>query len=179
MTSWPFDDLSHFSILQCTGTVKYYPYYCADGKGHYAPGCSALHEKEISCYLRFPWYFPEKVPKFHEKSFPFNEFPGKSRSGSSAASCYCVEKCVIFTQATITVSQWTQLGHMAQDPHTPNWRKPFPSGSLSQIPWVFPEFLNSFSRFSLISRVAGNPVQAVKEIWEPAPAPQRDWMFNY
>ena len=50
----------------------------------------------------------------------------------------------------------------------PNWRKP----SLSQTPWVFLDFLcfsqipwlfpdwkigNSFSRFSLISRVAGNP----------------------
>ena len=60
--------------------------------------------------------------------------------------------------------------------HTPNWQKPFPlsSGALSQTPSVFPDLLrlsqiprvfptwkirNSFSRFSLISRVAGS--------WEP------------
>ena len=29
--------------------------------------------------------------------FPFNEVAGKSRSGSSIANCYCLERCVIFT----------------------------------------------------------------------------------
>ena len=52
--------------------------------------------------LSFPWYFPKKVPKFHEKYFPFNEVAGKSRSGSSPANCYCLERCVILTKATIT-----------------------------------------------------------------------------
>ena len=39
----------------------------------------------------------------------------------------------------------TVNGHMAQDAHTRNWWKPFPSGSLSQIPWVFVVFPNSRS----------------------------------
>ena len=57
---------------------------------------AALYKKEI------PWVFPEKVPKFHENYFPFNEVAGKSRSGSRTANCYCLERCVIFTKATIT-----------------------------------------------------------------------------
>ena len=32
----------------------------------------------------------------------YNEVAGKSRSGSSTANCYCLERCVIFTKATIT-----------------------------------------------------------------------------
>ena len=132
-------------------------------------GFPGLYEKDI------PWVFPERVSKFHEKYFPFNAVAGKSRSGSSTAHCYCLERCVIFTKATITSQSmntiWTHgTRHTYQG--TPNWRKPFPSGSLSQIPWVFPDFLcfsqipwvfpdwkigNSFSRFSLLSRVAGNP----------------------
>ena len=95
---------------------------------------------------------------------------------------------VVLAQPTVIVwrgvSQWTQLGllsvnehsfqeHMAQDAHTPNWRKPFPSWSLSQIPgdfpdfffkipWVFPDWKIgiSSSGVSLISRVAGNPAGA-------------------
>ena len=53
--------------------------------------------------------------------------------------------------------------HMAQDAHIPNRWKPFLSGSLSQFPWVFPDWKigNCFSRFSLISRVAGNTVNTV------------------
>ena len=52
-----------------------------------------------------PGYFPEKVPKFHEKYFLFNVVAGKSRSGSSAANCYCLERCVIFTKVTIPIRQ--------------------------------------------------------------------------
>ena len=107
--------------------------------------------------LSFPWYFPEKVLKFNEKYF-------------------LVEVCYIH-KSHYNQSVNEHNLHMAQDAHTPNWRKPFPSGSLSQIPWVFPDFWcfpqipwvfpdwkigNSFSRFSLISRVAGNPEQIVQ-----------------
>ena len=46
---------------------------------------------------------------------------------------------------------------MAQDARTSNWRKPFPTGSLSQIPWVFPVFSLCFSfkvpRFSLTGKL--------------------------
>ena len=43
--------------------------------------------------------FPEfSLRKFQENYFPFNEVARKSRSGSSTANCYCLERCVIFTK---------------------------------------------------------------------------------
>ena len=79
---------------------------------------------------------------------------------------------VLFTKATIT-SQSMNITWTHGTRRTTNWRKPLRSGSLSQIPWVFPEFwcfsqIPSFPwlenwnliRFSLVSRVAGNPVIA-------------------
>ena len=123
--------------------------------------------------LNFPWYFPEKVPKFHENYFPFNEAAGKSRSGSCTANCYCLERCVIFTKATITSQSMNTTWTHPQDAHVPQNGEnlsllghchKFPRVSpdfvcFPQIPCVFPGKMEThFSRFPLISRVAGNPV---------------------
>ena len=99
--------------------------------------------------LSFHWYFPEKVPKFHEKYLPFNEVAGKSRSGSRAANCYCLERCVIFTKATRTGQSinttWTHGTRCTY----PKLAKTFlfwvtVPNSLS-FPWFFVFFPNSLS----------------------------------
>ena len=55
---------------------------------------------------------------------------------------------------------WTQLGHMAQDTHTPNWRKPFPFN------WVISGFSLSFpglENWTLIFKVSPD----FQSGWEP------------
>ena len=104
----------------------------------YVTGFPAFYEKEI------PWVFPD---------ISLRTFQNSMRNTFSLR-CY-IQKSH-YNQSV------NELGHMAQDAHTPNWRKPFPSGSLSQIPWVVPDLWcfsqipwvfpdwkigNSFSRF--------------------------------
>ena len=106
------------------------------------PGVPALYEKEI------PGVSPEKVPKFHEKYFPFNEVAGKSISGSSTANCYCLESCVIFTKATITSQSMNTTWTLGTRRTYPKLAKTFPfwvtlTSSLN-FPWICVCFSLSF-----------------------------------
>ena len=157
-------DHQRFATLQ--GSCVWYWYWVPMVSGWFTV---LWKRKSLSCL----WYFPETVSKLHEKYFPFNEVAGKSRSSSSTANYYCVEKCVIFTNATVTSqsmdSTWT---HVTRRTH-PKLTKTF-------LFWVtvtnspsFPGFLmffqNSLSfpwldNWKLIFKdfpwfpVAGNPV---------------------
>ena len=123
----------------------------------------------LANYMRMP--IPQGSQHFMKKIFPEFSliFPWEiSKITRNTFS----SRCVIFTEAIITSqSMDTTWTHGTRRTYT-NWRKAFPSGSHSHIPWVFPDFWcfpqipwvfpdwkigNSFSRFSLISRVAGNP----------------------
>ena len=127
---------------------------------------SLLCNKQWAAWIEGSQHF--MIKKFPEFSLIFPWESSKNLMGNTFSS-----RCVIFTKATITSQSMNTTWTHGTDAPTPNWRNPFPSGSLLQIPWVFPDFWcfpqiprvfpdwkigNSFSRFSLISRVAGNPV---------------------
>ena len=86
------------------------------------------------------------------KYFPFNEVAGKSRSGSSTANCYCLERCVIFTKATITSQSINTTWSHGTRRTSPKVTTTF--GSLSQIPRVFPDCVfPKFPEFSLTGKL--------------------------
>ena len=98
----------------------------------------ALYEKEI----------PEKVSKFHEKYFPFNEVAGKSRSGSRTANC------------NIHKSHYNQS---INEDNLDTWHKThIPQTGENLICCVFPKFPESF-----------RAMNALLDPESPTPTPQR------
>ena len=111
-------------------------------------GQGKLHGNEqfggvFSSSLAYFLYHPRRVPsilwKRNSLSFPWES----SKIQWEILSCWGV----IFKKNAITSQSMNTTRHMAHDAHTPNWRKPFPPGSLSQIPWVFPDFFCVFTKF--------------------------------
>ena len=147
---------------------------------HYSPSIRVPRILWKRNSLSFPWYFPEKVPKFNEKYF-LNEV------------CYIHDSHYNQSVNEHNLDTWhkTHIHQTGENLSLLGHCHKFPEFSLifwcfPQIPWVFPDWKigNSFSRFSLISRVAGNPVhicdeastdlhQSQKQTW-----PRRRWKLQ-
>ena len=126
----------------------------------YIANCDAIPIKLCPVMeKKFPEFSLRKLKNSMRSTFPLMRLLGSQEvvlTHCYTANCYCMERCVIFTKATITSQSMETMGRMAQDPQTNQTGENL---SLLGHYHKFPEFslsfcvLTKFPEFSLTGKL--------------------------